>query len=175
MSSLSYEPAIYEGTNDSLKSAISVDGSPKLGQRYRVPPKCGVAVRLNAGHMISIENTHGTQVCDFWAFRDPDMQEFLSMAHTRTSLESIFPKIGDILVSNTRQPMLKIVENSSNSMYVEKCFFQGKEYKLIGRFKENIWSIISQKPVKVNSEVFFDYSKRDLIFFDKNCSTFFTS
>ena len=40
---------------------------------------------------------------------------------------------------------------------------------------ENIWSIISQKPVKVNSVVFFDYSKQDLIFFDKNCSTFFTS
>ena len=52
-------------------------------------------------------------------------------------------------------------------------FFQGKEYKLIGRFKENIWSIISHKPVKVNSEVFFDYSKQDLIFFDKNCSTFY--
>ena len=70
---------------------------------------------------------------------------------------------------------IKIVNSSTNSMYVEKCFFQGKEYKLIGRFKENIWSIISQKPVKVNSEVFFDYSKQDLIFFDKNCSSFFTS
>ena len=74
-----------------------------------------------------------------------------------------------------RPENIQIVENSANSMYVEKCFFQGKEYKLVGRFKENIWSIISQKPVKVNSEVFFDYSKRDLIFFDKNCSTFFTS
>ena len=74
-----------------------------------------------------------------------------------------------------RPENIKIVENSANSMYVEKCFFQGKEYKLIGRFKENIWSIISQKPVKVNSKVFFDYSKQDLLFFDKNCSTFFTS
>ena len=74
-----------------------------------------------------------------------------------------------------RPENIKIVDNSANSMYVEKCFFQGKEYKLIGRFKENIWSIISQKPVKVNSEVFFDYSKQDLMFFDKNCSTFFSS
>ena len=84
-----------------------------------------------------------------------------------------FPVDGKIYY--IRPENIKIVENSANSMYVEKCFFQGKEYKLIGRFKENIWSIISQKPVKVNSEVFFDYSKRDLIFFDKNCSTFFTS
>ena len=74
-----------------------------------------------------------------------------------------------------RPENIKIVDRSNNSMYVEKCFFQGKEYKLVGRFKENIWSIISQKPVKVNSEVFFDYSKQDLIFFNKNCSTFFTS
>ena len=74
-----------------------------------------------------------------------------------------------------RPENIKIVNNSPNSMYVEKCFFQGKEYKLIGRFKNNIWSIISKKPVKVNSEVFFDYLKDDLIFFDKNCSTFFTS
>ena len=84
-----------------------------------------------------------------------------------------FPVDGKIYY--IRPENIKIVENSANSMYVEKCFFQGKEYKLVGRFKENIWSIISQKPVKVNSEVFFDYSKRDLIFFDKNCSTFFTS
>ena len=74
-----------------------------------------------------------------------------------------------------RPENIKLVDNSPNSMHVEKCFFQGKEYKLIGRFKDNIWSIISQKPVKINSEVYFDYSKKDLMFFDKNCSTFFTS
>jgi hypothetical protein len=60
-------------------------------------------------------------------------------------------------------------------MIVEKCFFQGKDYKLIGRYKNNIWSIISEKPVKVNSEVYFEYVKDDLIFFDKNCTSFFTS
>jgi len=74
-----------------------------------------------------------------------------------------------------RPENIKIVDNSSDSMIVEKCFFQGKDYKLIGRYKNNIWSIISKKPVKVNSEVFFNYSKEDLIFFDKNCSSFFTS
>ena len=74
-----------------------------------------------------------------------------------------------------RPENVKIVDNSSDSMIVEKCFFQGKDYKLIGRYKNNIWSIISNKPVKVNSEVFFSYSNEDLIFFDKNCSSFFTS
>ena len=74
-----------------------------------------------------------------------------------------------------RPENIKLVNNSSHSMFVEKCFFQGKEYKLIGRYKNNLWSITSQKPVKVNSEVYFNYSKDDLIFFDKSCSGFFTS
>ena len=74
-----------------------------------------------------------------------------------------------------RPENIKIVEKSSYSMIVEKCFFQGKDYKLIGRYKNNIWSIISEKPVKVNSEVYFKYVKDDLIFFDKNCTGFFTS
>ncbi len=117
MSALSYEPAIYEGTNASLKSTISVDGSPKLGQRYRVPPKCGVAVRLNAGHMISIENTHGTQVCDFWAYLASDMNQFLSMSHCRISLQSVSPKIGDKLVTNLRQPIMQIMEDTSPGVH----------------------------------------------------------
>ncbi len=74
-----------------------------------------------------------------------------------------------------RPENIKIVEKSSYSMIVEKCFFQGKDYKLIGRYKNNIWSIISEKPFKVNSEVYFEYVKDDLIFFDKNCTSFFTS
>ncbi len=74
-----------------------------------------------------------------------------------------------------RPENIKIVEKSSYSMIVEKCFFQGKDYKLIGRYKNNIWSIISEKPIKVNSEVYFEYVKDDLIFFDKNCTSFFTS
>ena len=106
-----------DGTNDSLKSAISKDGTPEISELYIVPARCGVAVKLSAGQTIRIENTHGTQVCDFWAFCDPDMQEFLSMAHTRTSLECIFPKVGDTLVSNIRQPMLEIIEDSSPGVH----------------------------------------------------------
>ena len=74
-----------------------------------------------------------------------------------------------------RPENIKIVDKSSYSMIVEKCFFQGKDYKLIGRYKNNIWSIISKKPVKVNSEVYFEYVKDDLMFFDNNCTSFFTS
>ena len=73
MTSFVYDPAVYEGTNASLTSAVSSDGWPETGKRYRIPPRCGVAVRLREGQVLSVENTHGTQVCDFWAYLASDM------------------------------------------------------------------------------------------------------
>jgi uncharacterized protein YcgI (DUF1989 family) len=97
---MSFTASQPDGSNDSLKSAISADGAPALEQSYRVPARCGVAVKVSEGQTIEVQNTHGTQVCDFWAFCQPGLDEFLSMAHTRTSLSSVFPKVGDKIVSN---------------------------------------------------------------------------
>ena len=38
-----YSPAVPDGTNASLDSAVSPDGRPEAGITYRVPPRCGVA------------------------------------------------------------------------------------------------------------------------------------
>ena len=48
-----YEPAVYDGTNTSLTSAVSSDGRSEIGKRYRIPPRCGVAVRLREGQFLS--------------------------------------------------------------------------------------------------------------------------
>lgn len=73
-----------------------------------------------------------------------------------------------------RPENIKIVKHSKLSMKVEKCFFQGKDYKIVGSYNNNIWSVFSKEPVKINSDVFFEYSEKDLIYFDKHCSNFFT-
>ncbi len=117
MNSEIYDPAKYDGTNASLVSAVGSDGRPELGFRYRIPPRCGVAVRLRAGDLLKVENTSGTQVCDFWAYIAADMGEFLSMSHCRTSLQSVFPKVGDVLVSNRRRAMLEIVKDTSPGVH----------------------------------------------------------
>lgn len=114
---MSFNAAQPDGTNESTNSAVSNNGMPILTQNYPVPARCGVAVVLHAGQTIRVENTHGTQVCDFWAFCRPDMAEFLSMAHTRTALQSIFPKVGDRLVSNIRRPMFEIIEDTSPGVH----------------------------------------------------------
>jgi hypothetical protein len=133
MSALTYDPAIYEGTNASLTNAVSDDGTPEIGVRYRIPPRCGVAVRVNAGQVLSVENTHGTQVCDFWAFLAADMKQFLSMSHCRTWLQSVFPKVGDKLVTNRRQPLLEVVKDTSPGVHdtvMSCCDLQ--RYQLLG-------------------------------------------
>ena len=112
-----YDPAKYDGTNASLTSAVSPDGKPEIGVRYRIPPRCGVAVKLQASQQLQVENTHGTQVCDFWAYLAADMGQFLSMSHCRTWLQSVFPKIGDRLVTNRRQPVLEIISDTSPGVH----------------------------------------------------------
>jgi uncharacterized protein YcgI (DUF1989 family) len=90
-------------------------------------------VRLYEGQLLSVENTHGTQVCDFWAYLAADMGQFLSMSHCRTWLQSVFPKIGDVLVTNRRQPLLEIIEDTSPGVHdtVMSCC-DWPRYQLLG-------------------------------------------
>lgn len=83
-----------------------------------------------------------------------------------------FPK--DDKIYYIRPENLKVVDSSSDSMIIEKCFFQGKSYKLLGKYENNIWSLYSKTPLKINSEVFFEYSDSDLIYFGDSCPKFFS-
>ena len=83
-----------------------------------------------------------------------------------------FPK--DDKIYYIRPENLKVVDSSPDSMIIEKCFFQGKSYKLLGKYENNIWSLYSKTPLKINSEVFFEYSDSDLIYFGDSCPKFFS-
>lgn len=112
-----FDPATPDGRNASLESAISADGTPEPGRRYTVPARCGVAVRLKPGQRLSVINTHGTQVGDFWAFNAEDLEEYLSLEHARAYLRSIFPKTGDALITNRRRPILTFEEDTSPGVH----------------------------------------------------------
>ena len=90
------------GINDTLTQPISADGVAQPDTLYTVPARQGRAVRLNAGQVIRIINTHGTQVCDTWAFKADDLSEFMSMEHARAWIDRITPRVGDPLVTNRR-------------------------------------------------------------------------
>jgi uncharacterized protein YcgI (DUF1989 family) len=112
-----FDPGVPDGFNASLESAISPDGRPEPGRRYTVPARCGVGVRLEQGQRLTVINTHGTQVGDFWAFNAEDPSEYLSMEHVHVDLRSIFLKAGDRLVTNRRRPILRLEEDSSPGVH----------------------------------------------------------
>ncbi len=130
---MSFTASQPDGSNDSLKSAISADGAPALEQSYRVPARCGVAVKVPEVQTIEVQNNHGSQVCDLWASCQPGLDEFLSMAHTRTTLSSVFLKVGDKIVSNVRRAMFEITEDTSmgvHDTFLSCCDING--YKILG-------------------------------------------
>ena len=82
-----------------------------------VPARKGRAARLTKGQAIKIINTHGSQVCDTWAFSAEDLREFLSVEHMRPTLGSLFPKKGQPLHTNRRRPILVLEEDTSPGIH----------------------------------------------------------
>lgn len=110
-------PMISEGTNRTLDLAISPNGSAAPGQLYTIEARSGVAVRLQMGQLLRVFNTSGHQVCDFWAFAAGNLTECLSVAHLHTSLGSIFPKVGDKLVTTRQRVLFALTEDTSPGVH----------------------------------------------------------
>ena len=62
-----------------------------------VPARQGKAVPLKKGQFIRVVNTHGSQVVDTWSFKAEDLNEFMSMEHTRSAILSLLPKVKVLL------------------------------------------------------------------------------
>ncbi len=105
------------GTNKTLSEPISVNGTPEFGIMYVVPARNGRAVKLARGNIIRIINTHGSQVCDFWAFNTADFSEFLSMEHARAVIDRIMPIAGDALATNRRRPIMTLLADTSPGIH----------------------------------------------------------
>jgi hypothetical protein len=73
----------------------------------------GRAVPLRKGEAVRLVNTFGSQVVDTWALAAGDFSEYMSVEHTRRMLFNLFPKQGDTLYSNRREPMLLLEEDTS--------------------------------------------------------------
>ena len=78
-----------------------------------VPARRGKAARVKSGQAIKVVNTHGSQVVDTFAFVADDLHEFMSMEHCRPYFMNLRPRVGDILVTNKRRPILTLEEDTS--------------------------------------------------------------
>jgi uncharacterized protein YcgI (DUF1989 family) len=106
---------------------------PDEGDRAVVPARRGRAFRVRCGQHLKLINTHGTQVVDTWALVLPDLDEELSMSHTRFELASLRLEVGDQLYSGRRRPILTMVEDTSpgiHDLLYPAC--DPRRYELLG-------------------------------------------
>jgi uncharacterized protein len=82
-----------------------------------IPARRGKALRLRRGQKARVVNTKGQQVVDTWAFNAADPHEFMSMEHSRVAIGRIIPGVGDALVTNKRQPILTVIEDTSGGIH----------------------------------------------------------
>jgi uncharacterized protein YcgI (DUF1989 family) len=82
-----------------------------------IPARSGKAAFVAAGQTIKVINTHGEQVVDTWAFNRHDINEFMSMEHSRATHHHLIPRIGDALLTNHRRPILTVIEDTSGGIH----------------------------------------------------------
>lgn len=107
------------------------DASPDVP--ILIPARRGLAVRVARGQRLRVVNTFGSQVIDTWAFSADDMQEFMSMEHSRAAFRKLSPSTGDAFVTTQRRPILRLVEDSSPGVHdtlIAACDVH--RYRLLG-------------------------------------------
>ncbi|MES0110072.1 urea carboxylase-associated family protein [Mesorhizobium sp. M0013] len=122
-----------------------------------IPARTGVAFEVRSGSRLKIINTYGSQVLDTWAFAATDMDEYMSMEHTRSATSRIIPGVGDTYVSNRFTPMLSVVEDTSPGVHdtlmcccsrktYERLKFQGYHDNCNDNFQSALASVGKHSP-----------------------------
>ena len=88
-----------------------------VGELQTITARHGKAARMKAGERLKLINTHGSQVVDTWAFCDPDLDEYMSMEHSRILLFNAFARKGDTMMSTTYRPMLTLEEDTGSGWH----------------------------------------------------------
>ena len=96
-----------------MSEVAEIDGK----QARRIPARQGIAAPMTAGQTVTVLNTHGKQVVDTWAFNAADMDEVMSMEHSRTAMLKLAPRVGDTLVTNRRRAILTLVADTTPGIH----------------------------------------------------------
>lgn len=84
----------------------------RLSGEYLAPPSHGVAFRVGHGDYLQIIDVRGQQVGDLIAFNADDPAEYFSPAHTVTQNWRVTLQPGDVLASNRRNIVMRIIADT---------------------------------------------------------------
>lgn len=85
-----------------------------------IPARRFAIQRLRVGQSIKVIDSAGGQVIDTWAFSilsTPAFPRYMSMTHTRSTLQKLLPSIHESFLDNRRDPILTIIEDTSPGMH----------------------------------------------------------
>jgi uncharacterized protein YcgI (DUF1989 family) len=88
-----------------------------------VPAREGRAVAVPMGARIRVTTPKGRQAADFFAFNVANTREWLSPPSWVTTF-SVKPRLGDVLISRFRRPMVKLVADGAagcHDMMIAAC------------------------------------------------------
>ncbi|KIW64118.1 hypothetical protein PV04_09074 [Phialophora macrospora] len=97
-----------------------------LGATHTIPARSSVAIPMCGSQKLTVINTHGTQVVDFWTFKLPvsdsagaqvELTTCLSMSHSRATLVTLSPVAPCTLYTNQRTPILKFLSDTSGGIH----------------------------------------------------------
>ena len=94
---------------------MSVSGSARLMNRWRIMPRSGAAFRLRKGEYLEVVDPDGGPVSDLLAYNATDVREALSNGRTFDYEETIRLSTDNCLWSNRSNRMLTIVEDTVGS------------------------------------------------------------
>lgn len=92
-----------------------------------VAARTGEAVDVRAGDRVAVIDVAGQQVADLWCVLSGGL-EALSVSRTRTLHRRLFLRVGDVLVTNRRRPVLRLAADSSPGDHDLLCPPCGPEY-----------------------------------------------
>lgn len=85
----------------------------RVTQQFVVPGGYGHAFPVKKNQIVTITDLEGQQVVDFIAFTFANYNEYLSVTQTRTTDEErFFVQKGDKLLTNLRNPIAEIIEDT---------------------------------------------------------------
>jgi uncharacterized protein YcgI (DUF1989 family) len=93
-------------------------------KRVVVPPREGRALTVERGRRFRVVDVEGHQCGDLFAFVAEDVREYASAEHTRVHVDRLFPRPGEVFVTNRRRPILRFEADDSpgvHDMLIAAC------------------------------------------------------
>ena len=98
--------------------------------RMTVPARSGASIALRAGQVLRVIDLEGTQVADLVAISQADRHEYLDTSRTCSTLNRIYFRAGDQLLTNLRRPVLEVIRDDVGRHDMQMAACDERRYQL---------------------------------------------